>query len=155
MSSLKSAVEDFLGQKRVAVAGVSRSGSAAANIVYRKLRGAGYEVFLVNPNAKETEGATCYADLKSIPGGVTAVVIATHPGMTDQIVRECAEAGISRIWMHRSFGAGSVSDAAVKFCREHNMTIIAGGCPVMFCEPVDFGHKCMRWWLQQRGRVPK
>jgi hypothetical protein len=25
----------------------------------------------------------------------------------------------------------------------------------MFCEPVDFGHKCMRWWLQRRGRVPK
>ena len=141
MSSLKGAVEDFLGQKRVAVAGVSRSGNAAANIVYRKLREAGYEVFPVNPNARETEGATCYPDLKSIPGGVTGVVIATDPGVTDQIVRECAEVGISRIWMHRSFGAGSVSDAAVKFCREHNLTIIAGGCPVMFCEPVDFGHK--------------
>jgi hypothetical protein len=25
----------------------------------------------------------------------------------------------------------------------------------MFCEPVDFGHKCMRWWLQRRGRVPR
>jgi hypothetical protein len=24
----------------------------------------------------------------------------------------------------------------------------------MFCDPVDVGHKCMRWWLQRQGRVP-
>jgi hypothetical protein len=24
----------------------------------------------------------------------------------------------------------------------------------MYCEPVDFGHHCMRWWLRWKGRVP-
>jgi predicted CoA-binding protein len=116
---------------------------------------AGYQVFPVNPNAEEVEGDSCYANVKSIPDGVDGVVIATRPQVTDQIVRECAETGITRIWMHRSFGQGSVSPEAVTFCRENNITIIAGGCPLMFCEPVDFGHKCMRWILNLTGGLPK
>ena len=155
MSTLKETVSDFLAQERIAVAGVSRNGDAAANLIYRKLRDAGYQVFPINPNATEVEGDTCYANVNSIPEGVDGVVIATHPKVTDQIAQECAEAGVSRIWMHRSFGQGSVSPEAVTFCRENNITIIAGGCPLMFCEPVDFGHKCMRWILNLTGGLPK
>jgi uncharacterized protein len=155
MPTLTEAVNDFLAQQRIAVVGVSRSSGEAANLVYRKLRDSGYQVFAVNPSATEVEGATAYPDLKSIPGGVTAVVIATHPQVTDQVVRECAEIGVTRVWMHRSFGTGSVSDTAVQFCREHNMTVIPGGCPVMFRGPVDFGHKCMRWMLTVTGGLPR
>jgi predicted CoA-binding protein len=155
MPTLRQAVEEFLAQTRLAIVGVSRNGSEAANIVYRKVRGAGYQVYPVNPNASEVEGDACYPDLKSIPGGVTAVVIATHPAVTDQVVRECAALGITRVWMHRSFGKGSVSEAAAQFCREHGMTVIAGGCPMMFCPPVDFGHRCMRWVLTLSGGLPR
>ena len=154
MPTLKESVDDFLAQKRIAVAGVSRQ-DAAANAIYRKLRGAGYEVFATNPKAKELEGDPCYPDLKSIPGGVDCVMIATAPQATEAVVRECAELGIGRVWMHRSFGEGSVSDAAVAFCRENNIEVIPGGCPMMFCEPVDFGHKCIRWWLNLTGGLPK
>lgn len=155
MPTLKEAIEDFLAQKRLAVAGVSRSRNEAANIVYRKLRDAGYQVFPVNPNTPEVEGDTCYPDLKSIPGGVSGVVLATPPAVTDHLARQCADLGILRIWMHRSFGPGSVSDAAVTFCRERDMAVIPGGCPVMFCKPVDVGHKCMRWILGLTGGLPK
>ena len=155
MSTLKETVSDFLAQERIAVAGVSRSGDAAANLIYKKLRDSGYQVFPVNPNAKEVEGDTCYASLSSIPQGVDGLVIATRPQVTDQLVRECAKAGISRVWLHRSFGQGSVSAEAVDYCRENNITIIPGGCPMMFCEPVDFGHKCMRWILNLTGGLPK
>jgi predicted CoA-binding protein len=155
MSTLKETVNDFLDQKRIAVVGVSRSGDAAANTVYKKLRDAGYQVFPVNPKADQVEGDPCYANVNAIPDGVDGVVIATHPKVTDQIVQECAAAGISRIWMHRSFGEGSVSPEAVDFCRTNNLTVIPGGCPMMFCEPVDFGHKCMRWVLNLTGGLPK
>ena len=74
---MKEAVEDFLAQKRIAVAGVSRNGSQPANFIYRKLRGAGYQVFAVNPSAKELEGDRCYPDLASIPETVDGIVIAT------------------------------------------------------------------------------
>ena len=155
MRILKETVSDFLAQERIAVVGVSRDSGQAANLVYKKLRDAGYQVFAVNPNAEEVEGDTCYANVNSIPGSVEGVVIATQPQVTDHIVRECAEAGISRIWMHRSFGQGSVSQKSVDFCRENNITIIPGGCPLMFCEPVDFGHICIRWILNLTGGLPK
>jgi predicted CoA-binding protein len=155
MPTLKESVDDFLAQKRIAVVGVSRGGREAANTVYRKLRGAGYQVFAVNPNADEVEGDTCYPNLTSIPGGVEAVVIATSPEVTESVVRDCAEQGISRVWMHRSFGKGSVSQAAADFCRDNNITVIPGGCPMMFCAPVDFGHTCMRWILNLTGGLPK
>jgi hypothetical protein len=155
MSTLTEAVNDFLAQKRIAVVGVSRSGEAAANAIYKKLREAGYQVFPVNPNADEVEGDHCYASVLSIPGGVDGAVIATHPAVTELIVRECAKAGVDRVWLHRSFGEGSVSPEAVAYCRKQNLTIIPGGCPMMFCEPVDFGHKCMRWVLNLSRGLPK
>jgi hypothetical protein len=52
-------------------------------------------------------------------------------------------------------GQGSVSEAAVKECAARGIEAIVGGCPLMFCEPVDLGHKCMKWWFQRQGRVPR
>jgi predicted CoA-binding protein len=155
MPSTSEAVKAFLAQKRIAVAGVSRNKNEAANIVYRKLRDSGYEVFPVNPNAETVEGDDCYPDLSSVPGGVDGVVIATRPAVTEQVVRECADLGVPRVWMHRSFGRGSVSEGAVDYCREKGIEVIAGGCPMMFCQPVDFPHKCMRWVLSVTGGMPE
>ncbi|HLA43431.1 MAG TPA: CoA-binding protein, partial [Aggregatilineales bacterium] len=115
--TLKTLVDDFLSQKRIAVAGVSRN-DGTANLIYRKLRDTGHTVFPVNPGADKVEGDTCYPDLKAIPGGVDGVVIVTRPDVVQSIVEECAEVGIKRVWMHKSFAAGSVSDKAVAFCRE-------------------------------------
>src|SRR5947207_2553396 len=99
--SLEAKVSDFLSQKRIAVAGVSRTKQDAANIVYKKLKEAGYQVFAVNPNAQAFGDDPCYPDLKSIPGGVDGVVIVTRPTLTEEIVRQAAEAGVSRVWMHQ------------------------------------------------------
>ncbi len=155
MATLKEAVAGFLAQKRIAVAGVSRSSGAAANLVYRTLRDRGYEVFAVNPNAEQVEGDTCYPDLRSIPGGADAVVVATTPDVAMSVVRDCANLGISNVWLHRSFGAGSVSDEAAEYCRGHSITVIAGGCPNMFVEGADIAHRCMRLVLGLTGGLPK
>ena len=155
-AGLAAAVEEFLAQKRIAVAGVSRTRTdEAANLIYRKLRETGYEVFAINPNATTLEGDDCYPDLTSGPGGVDAVVAATHPEVTPEVVRQCVDLGIGHVWMHRSFGQGSVSAAAVKLCEENGIRVIAGGCPMMFCAPVDVGHRCMRWFLSLTGKLPR
>lgn len=147
-------VAEFLRTKRIAVAGVSRGKESAANPVYRKLRDGGYEVFPVNPNASRIEGVTCYPDLASIPGELDGVVVATHPSVSIQIVEQAAARGIRRLWFHRSFGQGSVSPEAIEACKKHAIPCIVGGCPLMYCEPVDFGHRCIRAWLRWRGRLP-
>lgn len=156
MSTLE-AIHDFLAQKRIAVAGVSSTKPDAPNLIYRKLRDSGYQVYAINPKVQTVEGDPCYPDLKSLPEKVDAVVIGTRPEVTEQIVRECAELGISRVWMHyaMSFLGGSYSEAAVNYCHEHNISVIPGGCPMMFVEPVDFGHKCLRWFSRRTGTLPK
>ena len=116
--TIKEAASEFLAKRRVAVTGVSREPqNHGSNVVYRRLRERGYEVFAVNPNADELEGDPSYHDLGSIPGGVEAVVIGTRPEIAEETMRECAELGIEHVWMHRGPGAGSVSEAATGYGR--------------------------------------
>ena len=154
MQSTKDAASAFLANKRVAVTGVSRTPkNHGSNVVYKRLRDRGYEVFAVNPNADRVEGDPCYQDLKSIPGGIQAVVIGTRPKIAEDAMRECADLGITQVWMHRGPGAGSVSDAATEYGRQHGITVIDGGCPLMFPPTSDFAHKMMK--LVYAGHVPK
>jgi uncharacterized protein len=140
----------------VAVTGVSRQPKDhGSNIVYKRLRERGYQVFAVNPNADEVEGDPCYHGLRSIPGGVDAVVIATRPEIAEETMRECAEFGIKHVWMHRGPGAGSVSEAAADYGRRRGIAVIAGGCPCMFDPTADAGHKAMRFFFTLTGKVPR
>jgi len=142
---IKQTVSSFLAHQRIAVTGVSRRPKDhGANVVYKRLRERGYTVFPINPAADEVEGDTAYHDLKSVPGGVDAVVIATSPEHGEDTMRECVDLGIGAVWMHRGPGAGSVSDSATRYGREHGVTVIDGGCPCMFDPTADTGHKFMR-----------
>jgi predicted CoA-binding protein len=157
-TTLDAKVHDFLAQKRIAVAGVSRDNShhPAANLIYRRLKTTGHDVFPVNPHMQTFEGERCYPDLESIPGVIDGVVIITRPETTEQIVRECDAAGVRRVWMHQSMGkkASSVSAAAVEYCRQHDISVIAGACPMMYGDGVDLGHRCMRLVLRLTGGLP-
>ena len=117
--------------------------------------GAGYQVFPVNPRASEVEGVTCYPDLDSVPVELQGLVIAAPPEAAESLVEDCIRLGIRRVWMHRSFGPGSVSDEASLRCREAGIALIPGACPMMYVPPVDLGHKCIRWFLTVSRRLPE
>lgn len=156
MSTIKEAAGDFLAKKRIAVTGVSRSGgNHGGNVVYQRLRERGYDVYAINPNADTVEGDPCYRDLKSVPGGVEAVVIGTRPATAEQTMRECEDLGIKHVWMHRLFGSGSVSNEAAAYGRAHGITVIDGGCPLMFPPTSDPGHRVMRAVGTVTGQVPR
>ena len=155
--TLDTKVNDFLAQKRIAVAGVSRDNShhPSANLIYRRLKSTGHEMFPVNPHVQTFDGDRCYPDLQSIPGGVDGVVIVTRPEITQRIVRDCQVAGVNRVWMHQSLAKGSsVSPDAVEYCRQHDISVIAGACPMMYGPGVDLGHACMRWIMKLTGGLP-
>ena len=155
MSDLPDAVRAFLAQKHIAVAGVSRAGNSPANAILRKLRDTGHTVYAINPGATEIEGGPCYAGLMSVPTTIDAVVAVTPPDATLEIARACVTLGIRHLWMHQSFRrlGTSVSEEALRLCAEHNVSVIPGACPMMFCEPVDIAHKCARWLLGATGRM--
>jgi len=156
MITIKEAATEFLTAKKIAVTGVSRKAqSHGSNVVYKRLKQRGYEVFAVNPNAETVEGDKAYPDLASIPGGVDAVVIGTRPETADVTMTECDGLGIKKVWMHRSVDAGSVSPSAAEYGRQHGITVIDGGCPLMFDPTADIGHKCMKFFLSMSGAVPR
>lgn len=154
--TVRDAAAEFLARKRIAVTGVSRKQQPhGSNIVYLRLRQRGYQVFAVNPNADEIAGDHCFHDLRSIPGGVDAVLIGTRPENAMATMRECAELGIRHVWMHRSVGTGSVSATATAWGRAHGIRVIDGGCPLMFEPTADPAHKVMRSVFTLAGRVPR
>jgi predicted CoA-binding protein len=155
MTSLRSAADAFLASRRIAVTGVSRTPQGhGGNVVYTRLRARGYEVFAVNPNAETVEGDRSYPDLRSIEGGVDAVVIATRPEEAAATLRECVDLGVRHAWMHRSLGTGSVDPAAARLGRESGLTVIEGGCPLMFAPVSDPAHKVMRFACRCARTLP-
>ena len=153
MTTFDIQAQEFLAQEHIAVAGVSRKKQNAANLIYRTLRKSGHQVFAVNPHSEMLEGDKCYPNLKALPEDIGGLVVVTRPEMTEQIMRECVEVSMPRVWMHNNtFMPSSVSDDAVELGRQNGLVVISGGCPMMFLE---IGHKCMRWVLGVTGRLPE
>ena len=156
MTRTKDAATEFLALTRVAVTGVSANPKGhGSNAVYVRMRERGYEVFAVNPNEPIAEGDSTYPNLASIPGGVQAVVIGTRPERAEATMREAIDLGITHVWMHRSFGAGSVSEPATELGRANGVTVIDGGCPLMYGPTSDGGHRVMCRLFTLFGKVPK
>ena len=154
-TTLRQAADEFLAQRRIAVAGVSRDEKQPANLIYRRLRDSGHEVFAVNPNADVVEGDRAYPTLTAIPDGVDGVVVVTPASASPDVVRDAAAAGVPRVWLHRGLGPGSSSDEAVAIAHEHGMSVIPAGCPNMFGATSDAGHRCMRAVLSATHKIPR
>lgn len=158
MSKIDTLVQDFLAQKKIAVVGVSDRRETGCNLAFRKFQDAGYAVSAVNPRLTTFEGKPCYPDLKAIPDKPDAVFILANPQVTDQIVQQCVDLGVKRVWMHCMMGVKpglnanmtSVSQNAVQLCREHGITVIPGTCPNQWLKP-DFGHRMMRGFWSMFG----
>lgn len=151
MAKIDTLVQDFLAQKKIAVVGVSDKRDTGCNAVYQRFKEAGYTVYPVNPRLSTFQGEACYPNLKSIPEKPGAVFVLANPQVTEQIVQQCVDLGVQHVWMHCMMGtkaglvAGmtSVSQDAVRMCREKGISVIPGSCPNQFLNP-DFGHKMMR-----------
>jgi predicted CoA-binding protein len=151
MAKVDELVKSFLGQKKIAVVGVSDKRETGCNLAYKKFKENGYQVYAVNPRISTYDGDACYADLKSIPEKPEAVFILANPKVTEQIVGQCVELGIKHVWMHCMMGTKpglaasmtSVSQPAVDLCKANGIEVIPGSCPNQFLNP-DFGHAMMK-----------
>lgn len=137
--------EDFLSHRRLALVGVSRHPKDFSRGLFRELCRRGYDMVPVNPEASEVEGRPCFRRVQDIAPPVDGVLLMTPPPVTETVVRDCAEAGIQRVWMHRGGGVGAVSKAAVQFCRERGIAVVAGECPYMFLPQAGWFHRLHGW----------
>src|SRR5271166_5213197 len=140
MSSMQM-IQDFLGQKRLAVVGVSREPKDFSLALFRELRKRGYDAVPVNPQAAEVDQQPCFARLQDVQPPVDGALLMTSPAVTDTIVHDCVAAGIKRVWMYRAAGTGAVSADAVKFCEAHGIAVVPGECPFMFLSGTSWFHR--------------
>ena len=147
-------IHDFLDRKRLALVGVSRNPKDFSRSLFREFVRRGYDVVPVHPGGGEVEGRPCFAHLSEIAPPVEGAMLMTSPAVTEQVVRDCAEAGVRNVWMYRAAGAGAVSPEAVAYCRLQGMSVIAGECPLMFFPRTGFPHNVHGWIRKLTGRYP-
>jgi predicted CoA-binding protein len=132
---------DFLALKRIALVGVSRGDKDFSRGVLRELLGRGYDVVPVNPALKEVEGRRCHGRLQDVQPPVEGALLLTPPGRTEQVLEDCLEAGVRRVWMHRGVGSGSASARALAFCEANGIQLVADLCPFMALPGAGLPHR--------------
>ena len=148
-------IDDFLAQRRIAVAGVSRNPHKFGNVLFRELKQRGYDVVPLNPTLKEFDGMPCFTSLMDLPKTVEGLLIVTPPSSAVRLIQDAIASGVRRVWLHKGAGGpGSVSSDAVRLCRENGIDVVDGACPLMFLQPLGFVHQVRRWWLQVTGVLP-
>jgi len=147
----KTEVQEFVAEKTLALVGASRGGKKFGNTILKEMQTKGYTMYPVHPEAEEIDGVRCVPSLQDLPEDVGGVVFVVKPGVTEQLVREVKEAGISRVWMQQ----GAASDQAIAYCREQGIDVVANECLLMFSEPVQGIHGFHRWLWNIFGKLPR
>lgn len=117
-------IQDFINQRVWAVVGVSTDPNKFGYKIFRNLRNVGYIVYGVNPRGGYLEGQPLYRSLADLPERPAVVDLVVPPKVTEQIVQECAELGITRVWMQ----PGAESETAIAFCKQHGIQVVYNTC---------------------------
>ena len=147
-------IEKFVGDKNIALIGVSANKQKFGNALLHELTKKGYTVFPVHPALSEVEGIKCHSDVKTLPCHVTNLILVVNPLVTEQLIPQLKDSSIQRVWMHRGAGKGSGSEAAIEACKENGIEVVHGFCPLMFFSPS--GIHSFHFWLRKKlGKVPQ
>ncbi|TGE30940.1 CoA-binding protein [Desulfosporosinus sp. Sb-LF] len=120
-------MNQFLVHKTWAVVGVSNNQEKFGYKVYAKLKNAGYSVYAINPGLESIDGDPCYSSLATLPSKPDAVSVVVPPKITEQVIRDCIDLGITRVWMQ----PGSENDEAIRNGKEHGITVIHNQCVLL------------------------
>ncbi|MCD4731268.1 MAG: CoA-binding protein [Bacteroidales bacterium] len=150
MTTMQS-VSEFMAQKNIAIAGVSRKKQKFGNTIYKELNKKGYTLFPVNPNMEEYDGERCYPDIASLPTDVTGIVLNTKPETTNKLIEEAENKGIKHIWLQQ----GSTDKTTIELIEKSDTNIISKQCVIMFADPAKGIHGFHKWINKTFGFLPK
>ncbi len=123
----KELINSFLSSPVIGVVGASSDRSKFGNKVLRCYLENGREAIPVHPAQQEIEGLACVASVSDLPDQVKSISVITPPQVTEKVVRLAADKGIENIWMQ----PGAESQAAISFCRDQGINLIADGTCVL------------------------
>lgn len=149
---MKDIIQAFLENRKVAIAGASNNKENFGKSIMTELTKKEYKVHPVNPRCDEIDGITCVATVQDLPEDVESLIIAVPEALTEEIVDQCVGTPIKRVWMLKGVGNGAYSKRAHATCKENNIDVVYGFCPMMF-----YGsglHKFHLWMRKNLGKVP-
>lgn len=141
LMTVKERIDDFLGQRRLAIVGVSQQPRHFSRVLFAEFKKKGYAPVPVNPSAQSIDGQACFASVRQVSPPIDTVLVMTPAGVTPRVVEDCAAAGVKRIWMYRATGSGAVNAEAVKVCEAKGISVIPGECPMMFLPGAGVIHR--------------
>lgn len=149
---MKDSIQAFLDDKKLAIVGASPNKENFGKYLIAELLKLDYSPIPVNPKYDEVEGVKTIPSVKELPPDIENVILAVPSSLCVEIVDQCIETPIKRIWMIRGMGKGTYTETAHKKCMDHEIEVVHGFCPMMF-----FGagmHK-FHFWLRKRfGKMP-
>lgn len=155
MATTISQVNEFLALKRVAVVGVSRNEKETSHMLWQELRQRRYDAIPVNPATAEIDGKPCYATVRDIEPSVEGALIMTTAAAAEQVLEDCAGAGIRRVWLYRGLGGGASSPATIATANRLGLEVVAGHCPYMFLPGTPKVHAIHGLGKKLTGSYPK
>jgi len=150
---MKKTIQEFLDAKDVAIAGASAKKDNFGRSLMKELSKSGVQVHPVNPGYDEIDGVACVGSVKELPANVESVILAVPPALTEEIVQQCIGTAVKRVWMIKGVGRGAYSEKAHQLCRENDIEVVYGFCPMMF-----FGtglHKFHLWMRKNFSKLPE
>ncbi len=155
MPSSMQTITDFLAHHRIALVGISHDSANFSVKLFAELLRRGYDVVPVNPKLEQVQGRKCFHRIQDVQPPVDAVLVMTSPDVTETVVRDCSEAGVTFVWMYRAGGRGSVSPEATQFCGQRGIRVVAGECPLMFLPHTQTIHRLHGFVRKITGRYPR
>jgi uncharacterized protein len=155
VNTSRSEITEFLSHRRVALVGVSRNSQEFGNRLYHDMRKLGYDALAVNPSAETIDGDRCYARVQDIEPGVETALLLTAPGLNEQVVADCAAAGIKQVWFYGVGDRSAENTQAIALCREHGIAVIPGYCPYMYLQGAPFFHGMHSFVARMVGLAPR
>lgn len=149
---MKETIQNFLENKKVAIAGASPKKDNFGLYLMKELTKLGNEVYPVNPRYDEVEGKKCLSSFRELPAGVENLILAVPPELSEELVEQLPGSGIKRVWMLKGMGKGAYSEKAHATCKENQIKVVYGFCPMMFYG--GGGHKFHHWLRKTFGKLP-
>jgi predicted CoA-binding protein len=145
-------VRDFLASRRIALVGFSRDPRDFSHMVDAQLRQRGYDVVPVHPEGGDRDGRPCFPRVGAILPPVEAALLLVPPVRAAEVVRDCLDAGVRRIWFHRGGGKGSASPEALSLCAARGVEPVVDLCPMMVLPGTSWPHR-LHGWFRKRGGI--
>ena len=120
-------ITDFVNRRTWALVGANNNPRKFGNRILLDLRRAGYKVYAVNLNETEVAGQPAWRTLADLPETPEVVDIVVPPAQTEQIVRQCRQLGLTRLWMQ----PGAESDAAIEYCHANGLQVVYDACAMV------------------------